>query len=178
MKVFARQHIQKQRCHFASKGTYSQSDGFSSIHVQMWQLDHKESWALKNWCFYTVVLEKTLENLLDSKLIKPVLLKETNPETHWNDWYWSWSSNTSATWCKQPTHWKRLWCWENLRAGGEWGDRRYWLSVITNSMDMSSSKFQEIVQDREAWCAAVHAVTKSQRQLRYWYSIFKKLILY
>ena len=51
------------------------------------------------------------------------ILKEINPETHWKDWCWSWSSNTLATWCKEPTHWKRPWCWERLRAGGE-GDNR------------------------------------------------------
>jgi len=60
---------------------------------------------------------------------------------HWKDWCWSWSPNTLATWCKEPTHWKRPWCWERLRAGGEGDD----------SMDMSLSKLQEMVEDREAW---------------------------
>ena len=64
--------ILKSRHYFADKGLPSQSYGFSSSHIWMWGLDHKESWALKNWCFWTVVLEKTLENLLDSKEIKPV----------------------------------------------------------------------------------------------------------
>ena len=59
----AGQYIKKQRHHFADKGPYSQSDGFSSSHVRMWELDHKEGWALKNWCFQTVVLEKTLRIL-------------------------------------------------------------------------------------------------------------------
>ena len=67
-----RQHIKKQRYHFANKGPYSQSYGFSSSHVQMWELNHKESWVLKNWCFWTVVLEKTLESPLDWKEIQPV----------------------------------------------------------------------------------------------------------
>ena len=75
-----RQHIKKQRHHFADKGPYSQSHGFSSSHVWMWELDHKESWALRNWCFWTVVLEKTLESALDCKEIKPVILKEMSPE--------------------------------------------------------------------------------------------------
>ena len=65
------QHIRKQRHHFANKCSYSQSYGFSSSHVWMWELDYKESWVLKNWCFWTVVLEKTLERLLDFKEIKP-----------------------------------------------------------------------------------------------------------
>ena len=64
--------FKKQRHHFADKGLYSQRYGFSSSHVQMWELDHNEGQAPRNWCFWTVVLEKTLENPLDSKEIKPV----------------------------------------------------------------------------------------------------------
>ena len=67
-----RQHIKKQRHYFANKGPSSQSYGFSSSHVWIWELDHKESWLLKNWCFRIVVLEKTLESPLDRKEIKPV----------------------------------------------------------------------------------------------------------
>ena len=67
-----RQHIKKQKYYFADKGPSSQSYGFSSSHVQMWELDYKESWMLRNWCFWTVALEKTLESPLDSKEIKPV----------------------------------------------------------------------------------------------------------
>ena len=68
----ARQHIIKQRRYFADKGPHSQSSGFSSGHVQMWELDYKEGWAAKNGCFWTVVLEKTLERPLDCKEIQPV----------------------------------------------------------------------------------------------------------
>ena len=64
--------VLKNKDHFADKGSYSQSYGFFSSHIQMWELNHKESWMLKNWCFWTVVFEKTLESLLDSKEIKPV----------------------------------------------------------------------------------------------------------
>ena len=67
-----RQHIKKQRHYFADKGPSSQSYGFSSSHVKMWELDHKADWALKNWCFKIVVLEKTLESPLDYKEIQPV----------------------------------------------------------------------------------------------------------
>ena len=83
----------------------------------MLELDCKESWTPKNWCFWTVVLEKTLESPLDYKEIKPV-----NPKGS-KDWCWSWNSNTLATWCEELTHWKRPWCWEILKAGGE-GDGR------------------------------------------------------
>ena len=74
-----RQHIKKQRHYFSNKGPSSQGYGFSSSHVWMWELDSKESWALKNWCFWTVVLEKTLESPLDCKEIQPVHLKEISP---------------------------------------------------------------------------------------------------
>ena len=67
-----RQHSKKQRHDFDDKGLYSQKNSFSSSHVQMWELDQKEGWVPKNWCFWTVVLEKTLECPLDSKEIKPV----------------------------------------------------------------------------------------------------------
>ena len=120
------QHIKKQRHHFADKGLYSQSCVFFSSHVWMWELDHKEGWAPKNWCFQTVGLEKTLENPLNSKEIKPVYpWRKLTVNILWKDWCWSWSSNTLATWYEERTYWKRPQCWERLRAGGE-GDDRGW----------------------------------------------------
>ena len=74
-----RQHIKKQRYQFANKDLYSQSYGFSSNHVWLWEMDHKEGWALKNWCFLTVVLEKTLESPLDSNEIQPINPKGNQP---------------------------------------------------------------------------------------------------
>ena len=85
-----RQHIKKQRHYFANKGPSSQSYGFSSSHVWMWELDYKESWALKNWCFWTVVLEKILESPLDSKEIKPV-----NPKGN-QSWIFIWRTDAEA----------------------------------------------------------------------------------
>ena len=75
-----RQHIKKQRHYFANKGPSSQSYGFSSCHVWMWELDYKENWVPKNWYFWTVVLEKTLESPLDCKEIQQSILKEISPE--------------------------------------------------------------------------------------------------
>ena len=119
-----RQHTKKQRPYFANKSLLSQSYGFSSSHVWMWELDSKESWALKNWCFWTVVLEEILESPLDCKKIQPVCPKR---DQSWvfirKDCCWSWNSNTLAIWCEEPTHWKRPWYWEWLRAGGEEGNR-------------------------------------------------------
>ena len=79
--------LKKQRHHFANKRVCSQNYGFSSSHVRMWLLEHKEVWDLKNWCIWIVVLEKTLESPLDGKDIKPIL-KETNPE-YWKNWCWN-----------------------------------------------------------------------------------------
>ena len=94
-----------------------------SSHVWMWELDYKESWAPKNWCFWTVVLEKTLESPLDCKEIQPVHPK--------GDQSWVFigrtdaKAETLATWCEELTHLKRPWYWERLKAGGE-GDDRGW----------------------------------------------------
>ena len=98
----------------------------------MWQLDYKESWVLRNWCFWTVVLEKTLECPLDCKESQPVHPKGDQSWVHWKDWCWSWNSNTLATWCKELTHLKRPWCLERLWAG-EGGDRGWggWMASLT-----------------------------------------------
>ena len=103
----------------------SQSYVFSIAYLWIWELDYKESWALKNWYFWTVVLEKTLKSPLDCKEIQPVHPKgKSAVNAHWKDWFWSLNSNTLATWCEELTHWKGPWCWERLKAGE--GDDRGW----------------------------------------------------
>ena len=129
-----RQDIKKQRHYFANKGLSCQSYGSFCSHVWIWELDYKESWVLKKWCFWTVVLEKTLESPLDCKEIQLI-----NPKGNQSwifiemTWCWSWSSNTLATWCEELTHWKGPWCWERLKAGGEGDDRGWdvWMSSLT-----------------------------------------------
>ena len=91
-----RQHIKKQRHYFVNKGSSNQSCGFSSSHVRMWELDYKESWVLKNWCFWTVVLEKTLESPLDCKEIQPVHTKGNQS--------WIFTGGTDAE-AETPTLW-------------------------------------------------------------------------
>ena len=144
----------------------------------MWELVHKKGWAPKNWHFWTVVLEKTLESSLNCKEIKP------NPKgnqpwiIHWKDWCWS--SNTLATWCKELTHWKSgkdTW-WERLRAGGEGATEdkmvgwHHWLN------GHEFEKPHEIVKDRWAWRAIVHEVTESGTRLSDWTTMIDSLALF
>ena len=119
----SRQHIKKQRHYFANKGLTSQGYGFSSGHVYMWELDYKESWAPKNWCFRTVVWRRLLRVPWTARRSNQSILKEKD-WSDWKDWCWSWNSNTLANWCKELTDLKRPWCWERLRAGE--GDDRGW----------------------------------------------------
>ena len=120
-----RQHIKKQRHYFANKGPSSQSYGFSSSHVWIWELDYKERWELKNWWFWTMVLEKTLESSLDNREIQPV-----NPKGN-QSWIFIGRTDAEAEtprlWPpdhKELTHWKRPWYWERLKVGE--GDDRGW----------------------------------------------------
>ena len=118
-----RQHAKKQRHYFAKKGPFSQSYGFSSSHVWMWELNYKESWAPKNWCFRTVVLENTLESPLDCKEIQLVHPKGNQ------SWMFIGRTDTEAEtpilWPLDGKDWKRPWWWERLKAGGK-GDDRGW----------------------------------------------------
>ena len=140
---------------------------FSSNDVQMWELDHKEGWALKNWCFQILMLEKTLKSPLEARRSNQ---SKSTLNIHWKDCGWSRSSNSLATWCEEPTYWKRLWCRERLKAKGEQGNRGWrWLNGIIDLMDMHLSKLQQIVKDREAWCVAVHGgAAKSWTRLNNW----------
>ena len=114
-----KQHIKKQRHYFANKGPSSQDYGFSSGHVWMWELDSKESWTLKNWCFWTVVLEKTLESPLNCKEIKPV-----NPKGN-HTWIFIGRTDAKAeAWILWPPDVKSWLIWKDPDAGKNWGQEK------------------------------------------------------
>ena len=164
------QHIKNQRHYFANKSSARQSYGFSCSHVWIWNLAYKESWAPKNWCFWTVLLEKTLESPLDCKEIQPV-----HSEGH-QSWIFIVRTDVEA---ETPILWppdaKNLLNGKEPDAGKDWRQEK-----AMREDEMVGWHHQELVMDREAWHAAVHGIAKSWTRLSNWtdviYVIFQYMI--
>ena len=161
------QHIKKQRHYFSIKGPFSQSYGFSRSHIWIWELNYKESWAPENWCFWTVVLEKTLESPLDCQEIQPV-----NPTGN-QTWIFIGKTDSEAeTTIIWPSDAKNWLIGKDPDSGKDWGQEEKEMTEDDmvgwhhwSAMDMSLSKLWLLVMDRESWQAAIHGVTKSWTQL-------------
>ena len=167
--VKPRQCFKKQRHHFADKGPYSQGHDFSSSHVWMWELDHKESWELKNWHFWTVVLEKTLESPLDCKETQPVHPKGNHS--------WIFIGRTDAK-AEAPILWpsdaKNWLSGKDPDAGKNWGQEKKRTTedgMVGWYRWLNGHELEQTQGNSGGLCTAVHGVAKSQTWLADWTTI-------
>ena len=154
-----RQHIKKQRYYFAYKSPYSQSYGFSRSHVWTWELDQL-------WCWRRLLrVPRTARRSNQSILSRKSVL-----DIHWKNCCWSWNFNTLATWCEELTHWKRPWCWERLKLGGEGHERGWdgWMASLTRWTWVWTSSRVGDGQGSLACCTCKVRVTKSGTWLSDW----------
>ena len=161
----SRQGIEKQRHHLANKGPCGQSYGFSSSHVQMWELVHKQGWIPKNWCFWIVVLEKTLESPWTARRSNQSILKEINPEYSLEGLVLK--LQYSGHLMQRVDSLEKTLMLGKIKGKRRRRQRMRWLDSTESidSMDINLSNLRETVEDRGAWRAVVRRVRKSRTRL-------------
>ena len=164
-----RQHIKKQRHYFVNKGPSSQGYGFSSGHVWMWELDFKESWAPKNWCFWTVVLEKTLGVPWTARRSNQSILKEICPGCSLEGLMLKLKLQYFGHLMQRADSFEKTLLLGKIEGKRRRGQQRMrWLDGIIDSIDMGLGGLRVLVMDREAWRAAIHGVAKCRTRLSDW----------